>query len=74
MSILREITARRFDEMLNILPPMNWRTSDAFDQKFNRIHETFMMSEMLDERHITQFGGPWNTARVSSERVLSIPK
>ena len=55
MSTLKEITAKRFDEMLNILPPMNWCHADAFDQKFNRIPETFMLSEMLDERHAMQF-------------------
>jgi hypothetical protein len=55
MSTLKEITAERFEEMFNILPPMAWKTSDAFDQKFNRIPETFMLSEMLDEKHTTQF-------------------
>ena len=55
MSDLKEITAERFDEMLNILPPMAWKRSDAFDQKFNRIPETFMLSERVDEKHALQF-------------------
>ena len=55
MSNLKEITAERFDEMLNILPPMAWKRSDAFDQKINRIPETFMLSEMIDGTHATQF-------------------
>lgn len=55
MSDLKEITAERFDEMLNILPPMNWRQADTYEQKFNRIPETFMMSEFIDGTRTTQF-------------------
>lgn len=52
---LTEITAERFDEMLNILPPLFWRLTDAFDQKINRIPETFCMSEMLTGSLTSQF-------------------
>lgn len=53
--MLEEITAACFDQALNTLPPVRWCRADAFDQKFNRIPETFVVSEMLDDTRTVQY-------------------
>lgn len=53
--MLEEITAACFDQALNTLPPVRWCRADAFDQKFNRIPETFMSPEMLDGTRTVQY-------------------
>lgn len=53
--VLEEVTAACFDEALNALPPMLWCRTDVFDQKFNRIPETFVFPEMLDDTRTVQY-------------------